>query len=215
MTGVTDTFTTRADEAVFVKQVFVDQQLIHTVDSQNVNEPDTPGIFVSYHHLIMAAQKAKSSELLAHFIQIVKQTLTESRQMKSLVDKLKVNFDVFKNSAPIVDLFRMRVEWLHTQIENVPQHTYRMPNVRIHGHPDVEKFFNSDRRSLRYRSLDMVTLEKARAFALIYHGNKDEYSCTMLASGSGKSVNVQIEKTDDFYEQRLKAYEANVVFFKR
>ena len=123
---------------------------------------------------------------------------------KQLIDEFLKNVDKFKNSKSIYDLLLIRLKWLLNSLKNAPQFSWIMEG-KIDGHPLVEEFLRSDQSELVYAN-KFSCIKEAKEFAMRYNGLKRGFSINIVPSGFGKSCQILITKTREFYKSQVNLY---------
>ena len=124
--------------------------------------------------------------------------------LKQLIEEFIKNFDHFKNSPSIQDLFNLRLKWLVNMLRNVPDFSFIMEGKMI-GHYEVEAFLRSEMESMVHTG-KFRGIKAASEFAARYGGLKRGYSTKMIASGSGKTAQVTIVKTQELFQNQQNRY---------
>jgi hypothetical protein len=74
----------------------------------------------------------------------------DNRSYEELFKKIMKKIENFRSNEFILDLFRHYSRWLDEQIGPFTEFTWRMPNVSLPGHQEVEEFFKSDAQQCNY-----------------------------------------------------------------
>lgn len=144
-----------------------------------------------------------SEEFMINYKNLINQIISPSL-LKQLIEEFLKNFNHFKKSHSIQDLFRLRLKSLANVLKNVPNFSFIM-EAKIQGHGAVERFLRSENESMVYAG-KFKGIKEAREFAARHGGLKRGHSTTMIASGSGKQAQVTITKTQELFQSQQTHY---------
>jgi hypothetical protein len=154
---------------------------------QNVN-----GIF--YELCDTLIQHESSEALIQNLIkQIIQCDFKISHAMfSSSMIAFMENFDKFKNSKSLLNIFESRLKWLESQMHVPPKTTYKVPATFI-GHPLVNQFLASEAKEWVYDAFN----DSRHACNFINKHRNDSQFIEMNAITVGRNVKVKFTKRVD------------------
>lgn len=137
------------------------------------------------------------------FSKMIKKAFKPSDNLiKNLVMELAENMKKFrakKNSDPLLDLIRYRVDYLKAEVEKCSVNgSWKMPKVELPDYKEIEKFFRGSERELVYTNFKSVT--QAEKFV---HKHQWSFSCDMKIEGHGKDTKLILTKRKTHFYQKF------------
>ncbi len=118
------------------------------------------------------------------------------------------NFEKFKTSKCLMNLFQSRLKWLESQINVTPQKiSYKLAPTFI-GHPQVNEFLTSDSKEFIYDAFN----DSRHAANFINKHRYDSQFIEMEVIGQGKNVKVKfvkriVDRSFEIYQQNKREYD--------
>jgi hypothetical protein len=133
----------------------------------------------------------------------------EDSDIHVFLELLMLDPSVLESVSSIRKLIKYRISRLKKLTSDPPAIYWSMPYATFLNHPELEEFMKSNQPVMTYSGV-FKGINEARLFVQLYSGVKFHYSTKMVCSGSGKSTRVEITKTSEYYERRLKVHNQRV-----
>ena len=138
------------------------------------------------------------------FLEITAKFISKASSMqalKTIIDKIALNFAKLKSYQPLVDLIEERIKWLENELGEGNRFSWKMKDAILPEFPVVETFLRSEEKMLNFSFLN---INSARQFVNKYTGIQNGFSTYMYANGTGKNSYVTIAKTNDIFTKNEK-----------
>jgi hypothetical protein len=139
-------------------------------------------------------------DLMKKLIRFITKKLDNSLY-EELFDQIMEKFENFRTNEFILDLFRHHLRWLNGQIGPFSEFSWRMPEANVPEHKTIEEFLKSNDQQKIF-NINFWSVAFANRFAKRISENKYSYSAEAKVNGKGRSLSVEITKTNEWYNKK-------------
>lgn len=136
-------------------------------------------------------------------------------ELSELIKMFKKKIEDFKQSKTVAKLFEARIKWLVEQINEAKQFSWRMDGT-ISEYPEIERFLRSNKTAMDYTGISGVA--NVKKFIKAHTGLRLNYSLSMDFKGTGSNIVINIQKTKEYHESKLKGvklFEVELQFLRK